>query len=197
MNKQYNVLAVSMSAILSLPVSASATVFEPSDGDVDTMAIQSFLSGYEFGVFDDADVADLNSATDFLVLQAVDAVTFTPDTGGYLLTDLNGDTLFLDGSASFVFGAREIGGSTWFTDTAFNVVNSLTRVFFADLQLPFAGGDAYLNVFDVKVSNGSTAVPIPASVWLFGSGLLGVGMIARRRKTGASPSPAVRDMAAA
>jgi hypothetical protein len=47
------------------------------------------------------------------------------------------------------------------------------------LQLTVLPGDADF----VKIDNIATTVPVPAAVWLFGSGLLGLIGIARRKKT--------------
>ena len=43
-------------------------------------------------------------------------------------------------------------------------------------------GIAYTEVFDVTVTADAPVIPIPAAVWLFGSGLLGLVGVARRRK---------------
>lgn len=44
----------------------------------------------------------------------------------------------------------------------------------------FSGDDAYTNSMTIT-STGIAAVPVPAAVWLFGSGLLGLVGIARRK----------------
>jgi len=52
---------------------------------------------------------------------------------------------------------------------------------------PFSGFNANFDITSVTVTNvgggNPPAVPVPAAVWLFGSGLLGLVGVARRRKT--------------
>ena len=43
-------------------------------------------------------------------------------------------------------------------------------------------GTQYSEVFNVNVTAASSPVPVPAAVWLFGSGLMGLVGVARRRK---------------
>lgn len=67
-------------------------------------------------------------------------------------------------------------------------VGSATLGVFQELKL--LSGDWYVNVHTANFAGGEirgqvivNAVPIPAAVWLFGSGLLGLIGIARRKKT--------------
>jgi hypothetical protein len=108
------------------------------------------------------------------------AKPFCPGTGGY--------TLFTTGSSTALdcaTGATAVslngsalagGGGTW-TGTivsAGNVGNSWG----------FFDGTPYSEIFNITVTGieAPTAVPVPAAVWLFGSGLLGLVGIARRKK---------------
>lgn len=43
-------------------------------------------------------------------------------------------------------------------------------------------GTQYTEIFNIKITANTPAVPVPAAVWLFGSGLVGLVGVARRRK---------------
>jgi len=47
---------------------------------------------------------------------------------------------------------------------------------------PFAGHHANFDITTMTITGVTSAVPVPAAVWLFGSGLLGLVGVARRRK---------------
>ena len=56
------------------------------------------------------------------------------------------------------------------------------NVFFAAHVAGFNDVDPGTGVITSAYFGGSTAVPLPAAAWLFGSGLLGLGALVRRRK---------------
>lgn len=48
---------------------------------------------------------------------------------------------------------------------------------------PFPGQNAAFDFTSITATNTTSAVPVPAAVWLFGSGLMGLVGVARRRKS--------------
>jgi hypothetical protein len=96
--------------------------------------------------------------------------TAAPDIARYFGSD--------DGAVNFLFDTNEVG-----------VVDDSSRFFFLDTQ---ATAYAWVGQFDLLCANSGcistpyptfapSAVPVPAAVWLFGSGLLGLIGIARRK----------------
>ncbi len=72
-------------------------------------------------------------------------------------------------------------GSSWLTATT-NGVGLVTLNLGGTNQVEFrAAGNALANNFYIRNAD-ATVVPVPAAVWLFGSGLLGLIGISRRKK---------------
>ncbi len=144
----------------------AATVFAPTDADINVLN-SNLMSGSILAMFDDTDQ-----------LFALSSLTITPPEvvgigtsggGNWLATNFTtAATLVLTGSDQFIFGVSNDGGNTWMGDTSVvnNGANSIT--------IGFADGSVL--AVDVRV------VPVPAAVWLFGSGLIGLVGIARRKK---------------
>jgi hypothetical protein len=154
---------------------SAATVFAPTDGDVNFLT-SSLSSGTILALFDDSDTSYLGGLD--VLTGAGAGVPVTGDVvitaggagpGDYTATS-NSNTLNLTGSDWFLLAISTDGGSTWTGDT----------------------GAIYLgsNIYEVHFFDGSVlqidvqVVPVPAAVWLFGSGLLGLAGIARRRRAG-------------
>ena len=124
--------------------------------------------------------------------------------------DWQGNTTFnLNGRTGIAqFFITQIGEQLWNVNSTFtsgtqaNAVASLTgsalslagnvktvSVSNIGAPWPFFGGTPYTEVFDMQVVGGPivqgvnpSAVPVPAAVWLLGSGLLGLIGVARRNK---------------
>lgn len=116
-------------------------------------------------------------------------------------TFFNGTTT-VTGTRTFVMGPAPIATTVWNTtplcvddpkDSCLGV-NPSGSVFGAlsddgiggspQIAGPFKGFSANFDVMSLTVTDiQQTAVPIPAAVWLFGSGLLGLVGVARRKKT--------------
>jgi hypothetical protein len=164
--KLFSVVAgVSLSAMVS-----AATVFKPTDGDVNTFDLTGFIPNgdVDFAIF--AAGADL-SGSDFLRLEDFDVVEFTEVAGFWFATNLDGDELEMGLSPNFLITA-DLGLGDWIPGDAVNyIVGPLPNATFVS----FAGDEPLMAAVDVK------AVPVPAAVWLFGSGLLGLVGVARRK----------------
>ena len=153
-------------AFLASGTANAATVFAPTDGDVNFLF--ATLGGGTLAMFDDTDqlYQGLN-----LTISTPEIVGFTGPVNAnsdYIATGLNG-SLNLIGSDQFILGL-DIGGGNWISDTA--VVSVGANAF----QVSFDNNGTLVTV-DVQI------IPVPPAVWLFGSGLLGLVGIARRRKT--------------
>lgn len=93
--------------------------------------------------------------------------------------------LYIDGSASGLFSdtmlpeTGTLPNNTWFaTSITFVATSSSHYLGFAANSV--SGGNTFLGIDGVSIS--TTTVPIPAAIWLFGSGLLALVGISRRKK---------------
>ena len=144
----------------------AATVFAPTDADVNFLF--GSLGGGTLAMFDDSDqsYAGLNLTVD---VPGIVGITGPFTNNDHIATNSNG-TLTLTGSDQFILGLN-IGGN-WLTDTA--VVSTGANAF----QVSFDNSGTLVTV-DVQIV---PPVPVPAAVWLFGSGLIGLVGVARRKK---------------
>ena len=155
-----------LGALLMASQVNAATVFAPTDADINFL--NGNLGGGVLAMFDDSDQGYTGPS---LIVGLPDIVGITgPFTNNdHIAANTNG-TLTLTGSNQFILGLN-IGGN-WLTDTS--VVSVGANAF----QVSFNNNGTFLTV-DVQVI---PAVPVPAAVWLFGSGLIGLVGIARRKK---------------
>ena len=146
----------------------AATVFAPTDGDINILN-SNLTAGSILAMFDDTD--QLFASSNLIITPPEVVGIGTSGGGNWLATNFTTTaTLVLTGSDQFIFGVSHDGGTTWMGDTSLvnNGANSIT--------IGFADG-SFLAV-DVRVV---PAIPVPAAVWLFGSGLIGLIGIARRK----------------
>lgn len=158
--------ALSLSATL---VNAT-TVFVATDSDINI----ADSAGGMYAIFDNA--ADLTAGTPLLSIsegQVID-VSPVPPSVTTLLTNVQTAATLAITSGNFVFGAREAVTDAW-------ILGDGVEKWFAgsnQWDISFTGSPTLnltVDIIDV------TAVPVPATAWLFGSGLLGLVGIARRR----------------
>jgi len=153
-------------ALLASGTANAATIFAPTDGDVNFLF--GNLGGATLAMFDDS---DQNYTGPNLVVDVPSIVGISGPfaNNDHLAANLNG-SLTLGGSDQFILGLNS--GGSWLADTS--VVSVGTNAF----QVSFGNAGTLVTV-DVRI----VPTPVPAAVWLFGSGLLGMVAIARRRRS--------------
>jgi hypothetical protein len=179
MKKTINYLAATAFMLVSTAVSAvtiDPTVWAPTNEDVDFIqldlpGLSLTTGGGELAMFDEADFGG-----DALVIGEFGGhVTFTASGSDWIVevfdvNEVSGGTITLFGDNHFVLGMDwGIGG--YFPDSGWALESS---------------PDTYLITFESEAIGKTLAVdvkvvPVPAAVWLFGSGLIGLAGIARRR----------------
>ena len=163
------VMLVALSLLSYMPVSATAaTIFASTDGDINFLL--GDLQGGTLAMFDDSDPSYSGVFIDIPLASTVGISGPVNSNNDYLATNSLGDTpLTLTGSNNFILGLND--GSGWISDSA--IVSLGANAY----SVTFATGANVIEV-DVQVV---PAVPVPAAVWLFGSGLIGLVGIARRK----------------
>ena len=144
----------------------AATVFAVTDGDANFFDI-SLASGTTLAMFDDDDSGSFITPLDIPLPSLVTVAPKADASGDFLATGTSGSITLTD-NPWFVLAVSTDGGTTWTGDSSVscNAISNSCVVSFSD--------GSVLSV-DVAV------VPLPAAAWLFGSGLLGLAGIARRR----------------
>ena len=162
-----NLMKLLATGVLAVSATATqaATIFMPTDGDVNFL--NSTLSdGTLLAMFDDSDQSYSGASLAISVPEIVGIAG--PTAGGdWTATNETPATLTLTGSDHFILGISTDGGTSWSGDT------SVTPLGANSYTVSFSDG----SVLEVDVA----IVPVPAAVWLFGSGLLGLVAVARRR----------------
>ena len=162
-------LIMSVALLMASQVHA-ATIFAPTDGDVNFLF--GDLTGAKLAIFDDSDQSYAGSSLGVLI---GDVVGFAGPNGSgdFIATNTTSTSaLTLTGSDNFILGLSTDSGANWLPDS------SITALGANAYRVAFITGN---NVTEVDVQIVS-AIPVPAAVWLFGSGLLGLVGIARRKK---------------
>ena len=161
----YKVLLVLLVGLVSSSANA-ATVFAPTDGDVNFLL--GNLLGAQLAIFDDSDQSYLGSS---LGVAIGDVVGFSGPNGvgNHIATNTTTtNTLLLTGSSNFILGLSTDNGASWLADASVVALGANAY------SVTFGTG---ANVIEVDVQ----IIPVPAAVWLFGSGLLGLVAVARRK----------------
>ena len=149
---------------ISATAAQAATIFMPTDGDVNFLF--GDLGRGMLAMFDDSDQSYAGTALTIPVPSIV-GIAGPNVSGDWIATNELASTLTLTGSDNFILGLSLDGGATWNSDTGVTPLGANSYI------VSFANG----SVVEVDVQ----VIPVPAAVWLFGSGLLGLVAVARRR----------------
>jgi hypothetical protein len=152
------------------------STFQPNDQTVNFFNVQGASNtDLQLAMFDDLDTGFTGSLLNIAITG--DVASFDPTIGqavDYTVTNNNSDTLTLLGSDQFILGLRDaVGGTFGWTQPTDVTCTATTNSCTASWSV---AGTTEL-VVDVQLA----PVPVPAAAWLFGSGLLGLTMVGRRR----------------
>jgi hypothetical protein len=170
------------SAVLTLASSSvgAATVWLPTSGDTDFIQLdigqgQGGIStnGGSLALFDDTD--DMTSSNALVIGDSGGQVFFT-DLGGDWRAQINGSSIVLEENNWFKLGITW-DGTTYYGDSDASLVGDDSWLIVFAEQGPGPGPGRRGNTLAVDLA----PIPVPAAVWLFGTGLLGLVGVARRR----------------
>lgn len=156
---------------------ASTFIFQPVDQTVNFFnVLGGSNTDLELAMFDENDTGFAGPWLDINING--DVASFSPTIGqnvDYTVTNNNANTLTLLGSDRFILALRDLIGPDMFLWTEANSVTCDSNT--DSCTASWSIGTTEL-VVDVKLS----AVPVPAAVWLFTSGLFGMTLFRRRRR---------------
>ena len=173
MKFQKFLIAASLSVCAA--TSQAATVFTATDGTVDFL-FPTFDSSLTLAMFDDNDDGSWANALNIAFSTSTSSIVIGGPVNGsdYTATNSNLDSIYLTGGKDFVLGLSDDNGASWtggfisacYSPSVCNVTFNMS-----------SGIELVLQVDAVP----SSVVPVPAALWLFGSGLIGLAGISRRR----------------
>lgn len=161
-------------ALATSVASAATVIWTPTDGDIN----YSFDAGTAFdnNLYALFDVADFDGAqANALVLnKPADTINFVANGSDFNLTSaVTPNTTTLFGDNEFVIATSLDNGISW--SDAFSTYELVANTNMYNLT--FSTG----TVLSIDAAPEVQAVPVPAAAWLFGTGLIGIVGVARRK----------------
>jgi len=170
---------------LNITCAQASTVFSPELNRIDnTFENADFFSfsmanNYQLGLFDYTD----RRFSHALLLQSGDAVSFSPSNPSPVpfftaSNDVSGASINISatspapGTPSFILGLLDTNTHIWYQDTFAAALNPAASAW----NISFDTASGVTTSVDVVLST----VPVPTSLWLFATGLIGLVGVARK-----------------
>lgn len=178
------IIDVSELNVDSITISISSPVFSQTDTIVFTPP-----DTWTMGVYQ-GEITDFNTGSINLFVESTGAYGSPPSSGtvdtslGTIDLNLSDIHMTVTGLLSGDFDLWDSGSSSFAIDS--NSYNSVTGEFlygWSDTATLYYSLLPYNVDYSIEVAGTASTVPVPAAVWLFGSGLLGLIGIARRKKS--------------
>ena len=178
-------LLLTAACVLNFTCAQASTIFSPelnsTDNTFENIDFFNFSmpSQYQLGLFDYTD----NSFSNALLLQTGDSVSFSPSSPspvGFFTArnDVNGATINVSatspspGTPSFILALLDTNTSVWYQDVLATPLNPSANTW----NINFDNASGVTTSVDLVLST----VPIPTSLWLFATGLVGLVGVARK-----------------
>jgi len=156
-----------VSMLLSATFANASTILTANNTDVDFIVPDGLGSSLLVAVF-----ATANELQTAATPEIVNFNNFIP--GFFGSPDLVSGQVMMAPGTSFVVGVSNDNGSSWIADSGYS--GGTTGVLsFSSTSANLANTDILL--VDVQLAT----VPVPASIWMFGAGLIGLTGVARRK----------------
>lgn len=181
MMKITQILTASALGLASMATNAAPITWVPfinsADGTYEQMSFLNFgITGQDLVLFDAGTTASAEPSSTSLTIAGINGnvlitPTATPANGGFNYSAIFGvDTASLGATAEFELALYDSVSST------FTLMSGFTKQLDNAYLVSFGSISGVVQGVDLQ------PVPVPAAAWLFGSGLIGLVGIARRKK---------------
>ena len=164
MKKMLQIIAT-VSILLSATFANASTILTPNNADVDFIVYGDF--NFSAAVFENEANLNLGSILTSISFTTIPATPVSPA--------LSFGEAIIGVGNSFVVGISTDGGINWIADNGYS--GGTTGVVSFSIAAPVDAGILLVDVEQVA------SVPVPAALWMFGSGLIGLVGVARRKSS--------------